>query len=319
MNFYLCSTPYHLLISLCMIYNNNQKSFIYLSTPDDNVFRLFRKYESEIKKIRNIEKVYLRKRDNFKERFLIENLKDKKELKKIQNYLDDSTVYIFPWHSYGLFSPAEYIFKKSKKVILVEDGANAYLKPKPSKLEQLIKKYLYKRDLEFFYKSKVECILVQYPEKYPNFLTKVKKLDLEMYFGNLEEDRKLEIANVFDSNLSTSMFKDNPVIVLTQPLSEDKYIEEQEKVSIYKDIIEKYCKGHEVIIKKHPREKTIYKFKDVKEIEGDFPSEIFCLLNIKFEKAIGICTSAVKFINANEKFNIDEQFLNKLKDRQGDE
>ena len=37
--------------------------------------------------------------------------------------------------------------------------------------------------------------------------------------------------------------------------------------------------------------------------------EIFKLANIKFKKAIGICTSAVKFINAEEVFNINEDFL----------
>nr|WP_307903346.1 hypothetical protein [Clostridium botulinum] len=37
------------------------------------------------------------------------------------------------------------------------------------------------------------------------------------------------------------------------------------------------------------------------------------MLDIKFEKAIGICTGAIKFVDAKEAFNIDEDFLKKCK------
>ncbi|MCS4477590.1 hypothetical protein JTS98_08400 [Clostridium botulinum] len=37
------------------------------------------------------------------------------------------------------------------------------------------------------------------------------------------------------------------------------------------------------------------------------------MLDIKFEKAIGVCTGSVKFVDAKETFNIDENFLKKCK------
>ena len=315
MKFYVCSTPYHLLISLYLIASDNEKSYIYLSTPDENVYKLFKLYKENIEKenkLKNIQAIYLRKRSNVKERLLLESIIDIKEYKYIKNILKTADVYIFPWHPYGLFSTAEFIFKKSNKVILVEDGANAYIKPKPNKISQYIKKYIYLRDLDFYKNGKVVDVLVQFPDKYPKFINKKRKLELNNIINELEKDIKVYIANIFILNLDLSKIKSDSILLLTQPFSEDKYIKEDEKIKLYKSIIRDYCDGYNVIIKKHPREKTVYNFNNVIEIEGNFPSEIFYLLDIKFKKAIGVCTSAVKTICADEYFNIDEEFLTKV-------
>jgi hypothetical protein len=50
---------------------------------------------------------------------------------------------------------------------------------------------------------------------------------------------------------------ERPVILLTQPLSEDKAMTECEKVSLYRNLAEPYGLSN-VILKPHPRERTDY-------------------------------------------------------------
>ncbi|APQ78393.1 exopolysaccharide biosynthesis protein [Clostridium botulinum] len=316
MNFYVCSTPYHLFVTLCDIANKNIKSYIYLSTPDYNVFKMFLKYKEKLSIFRNIEKVWVRKRNNLYERLFIEEIKDELEYKKLKKIIISSNVIIFPWNPYSLFSPSEYIFKYAKKVKLIEDGANLYVMREPSKLSRLVKKYIYRRDLEFYKDEKITEVMVQFPEKYPKHLSdKLVYLDLNSMVSKIDSGVQKNIANVFVDKLNMYDFKDKSLLILSQPLSEDGHIKEEEKIEFYKDIIDTYGQGYNIILKKHPREKTIYNFPQVLELYGNFPSEVFKLLDIKFEKAIGICTGAIKFVDAKEAFNIDEDFLKKCKVR----
>ncbi|HID0816182.1 exopolysaccharide biosynthesis protein [Clostridium botulinum] len=314
MNFYVCATPYHLFITLCDIANSNIKSYIYLSTPDYNVFKMFLKYKEKLSIFKNIEKVWIRKRNNLYERLFIEEIKDELEYKRLKKIIISSNIIIFPWNPYSLFSPSEYIFKYAKKVKLIEDGANLYVMRKPSKLSRLVKKYIYRRDLEFYKDEKVTEIMVQFPEKYPKHLSnKLVYLDLNSMVNKIDFGVQKNIVNVFVDKLNMYDFKNKSLLILSQPLSEDGYIKEEEKIELYKHIIDTYGQGYNIILKKHPREKTIYNFPQVLELDGSFPSEVFKLLDIKFEKAIGICTGAIKFVDAKEAFNIDEDFLKKCK------
>lgn len=313
MDFYVCSTPYHLFISLCNIAINKNKSYIYLSTPEENVLKLFEKYEKNLKNMEYIVGVKLRKRDNFKEKFFIEYINDIKEYRQIKEYIKNSKIYIFPWNPYSLYSVSEYIFKKSKNVILIEDGSNSYLKEPPSRANEWIKKYIYFRNIKFYKEDKVQDIRVQFPEKYPQYLkNKLSRLELQNYYNNIDIHQKNKIINVFDSNIDFNLYNRKSIIVLTQPLSEDRYITEYKKKELIKEIVDKYRENYKVIIKKHPRENTKYSIDNTLEIEGYFPSEIFTLVDIEFEKAIGICTSAINSINAKEAFNIDEDFFKKF-------
>ncbi|MHB9922135.1 polysialyltransferase family glycosyltransferase [Clostridium botulinum] len=314
MNFYVCSTPYHLFVTLCDIANKNIKSYIYLSTPDYNVFKMFLKYKEKLSIFRNIEKVWVRKRNNLYERLFIEEIKDESEYKKLKKIIISSNVIIFPWNPYSLFSPSEYIFKYAKKVKLIEDGANLYVMREPSKLSRLVKKYIYRRDLEFYKDEKITEVMVQFPEKYPKHLSdKLVYLDLNSMVSKIDSGVRKNIVNVFVDKLNMYDFKNKSLLILSQPLSEDGYIKEEKKIKFYKDIIDTYGQGYNIILKKHPREKTIYNFHQVLELDGNFPSEVFKLMDIKFEKAIGICTGAIKFVDAKEAFNIDEDFLKKCK------
>lgn len=86
---------------------------------------------------------------------------------------------------------------------------------------------------------------------------------------------------------------------------------EEDKISLYNELVLSNGDAQQIILKKHPRDITNYNFEGVIEIEGDFPTEILTLLGVTFNKAIGVCTSAVNSINAKEAINVDEDFFNR--------
>jgi len=131
--------------------------------------------------------------------------------------------------------------------------------------------------------------------------------------NKIDDNKKKSILNIFSDKLCIDNLGNKVLLILSQPLCEDGYITEEKKIKLYKKIIDRYGYGYDVVLKKHPREKTKYNLENVLELDGNFPSELFKLLNIKFEKAIGVCTGAIKFVNAKEAFNIDEDFLKKCK------
>jgi hypothetical protein len=313
---YVCSTPYHLLISLIFINNDDEKSVIFLTTHDNNSEKIFKNILPELIKLENVHKVIFRKRNLLKERLRLEEIIDKFKYIKMEKKIKNSHFYIFPWNPYSLFTISNYLYQKASKVTLIEDGASLYIYPKPSRLKIIIKKYFYNVETDFVKDNKLDNIFVSYPEKYPSHLKrKLKKLEILSMFKALKQKDKNSIIELFLSQDKNSSMKINGsekmILILTQPLSEDGYISEDLKKKLYEDIVKTYSKDYSIILKKHPRESTVYKFKDVIELEGYLPSEIFTLLGIKFKKAVGICTSAINFINAEEKINIDENFLSK--------
>lgn len=314
MNFYICSTPYHLFVSLCHLYFYREKAIFYLTTHDEKSESIFRAIESRLANVDFVEDVVIRKRSKIRERFRLEEIKDMIEYQKIKKVLNASYVYIFPWNPYSLYTISNFLYRKAEKVVLVEDGSTMYAFPKPNKLQQMIKRYIYGVSTDFHKDKKLTKILVQFPEKYPSHLKeKIEQLDMGILMANLGQNEKETIMKVFLSEQDIVTISEisikNTVIILTQPLSEDGFTSEEEKRKLYKDIIDEYKKEFNIILKRHPRERTIYSFENVTELDGMFPSEIFTMLDIKFHKAIGICTSAVNLMNADEKINTDENFL----------
>jgi hypothetical protein len=313
MGFYLCSTPYHIFVSLCHMYAKNEKGILYLTTHDEVSNKVFKKIDNSLNKLPLVTRTIVRLRNKKKERFFIEELIDHLFYKKIKTDLENSCVYLFPWTPYSLYTISNFVYQKADNVVLIEDGANLYSFPKPSKFKVLIKKYSYRISTDFYLDDKLKSILVQYPEKYPKHLkAKSKPLNLSFLFEKLRKEDKERLINIFlsDQELNNllKLNAEETIIILTQPLSEDGYVSEDEKIKIYKEIVNRFNK-HKVIMKKHPREKTTYNFPGVFEIDGYFPSEIFLLLGIRFKKAVGVCTSAISSINAEEKYNLDENFL----------
>lgn len=91
-----------------------------------------------------------------------------------------------------------------------------------------------------------------------------------------------------------SQLRQRKKILLTQPFSEDGFLTEDEKISIYSKVIE-VIGGDDVVIKRHPREKTDYKkfFPNVSVFDLAIPMQLIMLNGIRFEEAYTIFSSAV--------------------------
>jgi len=322
MDLYICSTPYHLMVSLSFISKSKKESIIYISTHDNKLFSYFKNHVvKRLIKFKYIYKVFLRKRNNFLEKIYIEKLYDYYEYLNLwKKFIEIDTVFNFVWNPYTLYTPSNYIYKKiNNDIIFVEEGANLYSFEKPTRIKLLIKKYFFGVSNDFYRDKKLKKILVHYPEKYPIHLKdKLVKFQLKYLLQDLNESEKVNIATIFLESdeikklLLLKKYK-NIALLLTQPFSEDGYMLEHEKISLYSNILRNELKNYNVILKIHPRELTAYGFKNVLELKNIFPSELFNLLDIKFEIAIGICTSAVHLVDAVKKVNLDESFFERGK------
>ena len=123
---------------------------------------------------------------------------------------------------------------------------------------------------------------------------KVEIINLKDLWNKKSNVEKEEILNVFgfDKNIVNSI-KNRKYILYTQPLSEDEILLENEKIELYSKILKKYDENF-IVLKKHPREKTDYKkiFPNIEVMDQIFPAELLTLLDIHFEKAITIFSTA---------------------------
>lgn len=109
------------------------------------------------------------------------------------------------------------------------------------------------------------------------------------------EEKRLFINNVFSiSESQIAGCKNHRHILMTQSFSEDQLISEEEKIDMYKKIIEKIGEK-DIVIKPHPRETTDYSkyFPDLFVLKSYAPFELFTLNGVKFEKAYSVSSSAL--------------------------
>lgn len=237
-------------------------------------------------------------------------------LKKIK-HIDEIYLQDHLSHSQYLFNNYNY------PMILLEDGTLNYdieiLKEELNKKEKL-------KINSFFRRICVEKI----PRKYKRFglsdkikkiyLTgilpvpeiikdKVEIINIETKWNLLSIEKKKEILDIFDINLEKLENLKNEkekILLITQPLSEDNIISEEEKIDIYSNLL-KERDIKKIYIKPHPREKIDYTkvFQNIEVviIEKEFPIEIFMLLNMEFKKVITLFSTAA--LNFKNKYDVE--------------
>ena len=104
--------------------------------------------------------------------------------------------------------------------------------------------------------------------------------DLKKLWDEKSHQEKESIVHIF--NVSPAMlktFEQKSVILITQPLSEDNIISEEEKIALYNSILTNY-NIDEVVIKPHPREKTDWAkiFPMVPIISRQIPAELLSMM-----------------------------------------
>lgn len=309
MTIYVCETVYHVMLSMLLL--KGQKNIILCTTHEKKNMENFLKMHTE--KFPNVHFV-MRYRSVQKERLGIEMIYDNLFLMKMKKKYGFKHFKLvnFAWSINSIDRSSTIYYKSSSEAIFFEEGAMGSIGIPQSRKKLALKKML-GIPVDYFQDDKLIAVYVQNPDLYDNrFGNKMHSFDLK------ELVRKSEIgiraAELFVEEEGVNALKEanGKVIVFTQPLSEDGFITESQKIEMYKLICSCFPKS-QVLLKTHPRDTTSYSQIDATVIYDSFPSEVFDILGISFSAAIGICTSAVNNVTANNKVNINDNFLKDTK------
>ncbi len=199
---------------------------------------------------------------------------------------------------YGNDSIALFDIFRKYKYTLLEDGLGNYINLGKFSLSKLILGYTirgFKHALPYGISDNCQKIylagLATVPDriKYKSEIINLKQLWEAK--SSIEQNEILEIFNFKKEYFS--IFQNKNIYLLTQTLSEDGYMTEEEKIDIYRDIISNLNISN-LVIKPHPREKTNYKkhFKDISVLDSPIPFELFDLVGLKIDKVITLFSAA---------------------------
>ena len=238
-----------------------------------------------------------------------------KEKRSIYNAMSlnggDFLLVNFSWNQEYVYYPASIFFKDASKVIFIEEGSAQYAMPHQKKLMLLFRK-IYSYYPYYWKMKKMVNIYVQNPEKYNvelwDYLTKC-----EMDYSCVDKAAIDTCMKMFLSEQNMSDIEryknSDSCIIFTQPLSEDGYISEKEKMQIYSTLVDYYSRNNLVVVKRHPRDNSDYSMLNCILDAGKYPCELLNILGIHFKYAIGVSTSAVFSVEADNIVNINEDFL----------
>ena len=137
--------------------------------------------------------------------------------------------------------------------------------------------------------------------------------DLKKLWDEKSNKEKETIANIFNVNpLTLKMLEQKSVILITQPLSEDNIISEEEKIALYSSILTNYNMD-EVVIKPHPREKTNWAeiFPGTPIITRQVPAELLSMM-VKPKNVCTFFSTAAFSLCPPEKVDIYSKDFSKL-------
>lgn len=233
--------------------------------------------------------------------------KFRREYKNLLNEIECGKTRLYGIHYFEL---AQRIFYK-ESLIALEEGTATYSQF-PVTLRGKIKYFLVDvlniffniRERQDFKGKKIEKFYLtenlckEMPEE---FKEKAEVINLKNLWDNkIEEEQKL-ILDVFNFNEEIlKKVTEDTIMLITQPVSEDGIISEEEKIEIYSKIIDRY-KNQSIVIKPHPREKTDYSkyFLNCYVMKERYPIEILELVGIKIKKVVTLFSTAAFGLGKN--------------------
>lgn len=191
--------------------------------------------------------------------------------------------YNFYGHDHLFFSPP-FIYNFT----IIEDGLSNYCRSNRKLPISILLPNKVSGDNEG-----VERVLLSGIKEVPTEIkSKVEFFSLRKSWELLSVKYRESINNLFDFDGKGFEFGD--AILLTQPLSEDGFILESEKIKIYQDIIKRFG-DMKIVIKPHPRERTDYS-KSIAGcivVDGQYPAELICLNSRGINTVITIFSTSI--------------------------
>lgn len=197
---------------------------------------------------------------------------------------------------------------KNRKIILPEDGLLNYNFVPIKRKFKWIRRLLFGNLLSecgLGYSRNVDTMYLTGIKKIPQGLEeKVHIVDYSSIWKSSSPEKQKFIMEVFGiSEDIFDIFGNNSKVLFTQPLSEDNILSEDEKIEIYKKIVENV--GSDLIIKTHPREVTNYRqiFPENIVYDKPVPLELISLVGIQFAEVYTLFSTAVLNLPNNTKVN----------------
>lgn len=189
------------------------------------------------------------------------------------------------------------------KFSVIEDGTMSYLEAKQEYEKEKERSFLsrWKRRIKgkipsCGISSKVDKVYLRGILPTPFCIQhKVEYIDIHSLWKKKTEEEKKWIRRFFNFRQSNlELLESKKIILFTQPLSEDKVMTEEEKIEIYRKILEKE-NVKDVVIKMHPRELTEYDkhFMGISILQERTPFELYLLHGLKDKKVITLFSTAV--------------------------
>ena len=218
-------------------------------------------------------------------------------------------------------TPFSYIFFENENSNIIEDGLENYCAKicEPHKINPIIDFFLHICGIYFL--NNCECygthkniknIYLTNKHDNPLIKDKVRVIDINTLWNGLTKNEQNEILKIFNIDINNINLNKEPVIILTQPLSEGEiHINLNEELTIYKNMIEKFNEDY-VIIKPHPRDKKNYPeiFPNVEVIDRYFPIELLSLIGIQPKIVCTVVSTAVLNFKDSEIYVYDGELYN---------
>ncbi|MFS1931118.1 polysialyltransferase family glycosyltransferase [Vibrio cyclitrophicus] len=315
---YVCQTIYHLYQTLLLTCNGDKKVIVILTDftkglvdykerlkiiPNihDVIYIENEKIEIKIKSKNVFEKIFLLSR--YKENILKEYNLNYPELNDL---IKNSSVKLFVDKSFI----GHYCCFVNERVTLLDDGEANYF-PNKFNIMYFIKHHIFSIPFGRGRSRYIKSVHYREPCKVPPCQRryigkKLFSLDLNLLEQGLTNSDKEYILDFFGV-LSIQSKNEHNCILFTQPFSEDGFISEDMKISIYANIVKSKLKqGYLVYVKPHPRESTNYEaflgYSNVIVLSSLFPSEVFNIIkNFSFDEGIAIQSTALSTANYIEK------------------
>lgn len=308
-NTYICYSEYHLFIALVNVLIAKDEKFLIFcpSMMSHNISEvLFTNCKFVFYDNRLIEENWIDfKRANpfalnrFKK--ALETIVGKHlDLEPLDHILTNSTFYVF--NDGTPFVLNLLLLYKQQTFILIEEGELIYSK-RQLRLNDVIKRII-GFPLPFGRSSQISSVFVRFPQRLPMQLQKKASIyDINSMAYGLPRNDKDTLLYAFGVDLDTVINNSsNNLLLITQPLSEDGIISEQEKKNIYQKIASDYGSDWHVFIKPHPRELTDYtsSITNSSMIKSNFPVELLSFLPIEFDLAITLFSTAIHLVPAKK-------------------
>lgn len=318
---YVCTNYSSLLIALCLFFYSNKKqdSFIILTTHTKKLVANYCNVQKKLQEM-GIKSTVIDNKNKVYRGSIYCQLKNRFTLKTVLNKLNCSygkyLLVNFAWRQNILQFPAHIYFRHCEKAIFIAETVTRYIPYKESSLYFLFKR-LYGIQTDFWLDERLSAIYAQEPEKYVEYLQgKIRPFSFDQCVTYIKAGCLDDVLRVF---LNESRKKEllqlkgeKCGIIFSQCFSTDGYITDEEQMKLYERIVGYYSQYGKLILKVHPRDKLKYCFDGIYVLDSSYPSELFRLMDIKFEFAIGICTNAIRTVDASIKINLNENFLREL-------